>query len=473
MASKNISFDTIPASIRRPGKYFEFNYRLAVRSLATNLQRVLVVAPMLASGTATAGAPMQVFSDQDAAVFFGRGSLAHLMVSAAVQANRYVDISVMPQVDAALSVAAAGTLAFTGTAVTAGIATMTLGDVAVQVPFAVGVTAPQLATTVAAQLAANLDLPATFAANAGTVTGTAKNKGTVLNGVNWTCSVTGSGIAVAVTAFTGGAVDPDMPTTLAPVFAATYELLTSPYTTQTPLTALRQHLDDRGAAREQRGGYCIVGFNGVLSAATTLAGQLNAGRMLLAYLKGTPSHPFEIAAAMASVCASEEDPARPLNTLPLAGIAPPSIPNRLGGSEMEVLLANGVTPLEVGPGEVVQVVRAITTYVLDPQGVPDVSLLDFTTIRSLDYVRKAVRTRIALRFPRDKRTARVVAAVRSEILNVLHQCETLEICENVDAWKDALILEYDEQDNNRIDAAIPTQIVKGFHVFGGRMDLIL
>ena len=41
MASPNISFDTLPASIRKPGKYFEFNTRLAVRTLPANVQRVL------------------------------------------------------------------------------------------------------------------------------------------------------------------------------------------------------------------------------------------------------------------------------------------------------------------------------------------------------------------------------------------------------------------------------------------------
>ena len=37
MASTNISFDQIPASIRKPGKYFEFNTTNAVRTLAANL----------------------------------------------------------------------------------------------------------------------------------------------------------------------------------------------------------------------------------------------------------------------------------------------------------------------------------------------------------------------------------------------------------------------------------------------------
>ena len=44
MASTNISFDQIPASIRKPGKCFEFNTTNAVRTLAANGQKRLILA---------------------------------------------------------------------------------------------------------------------------------------------------------------------------------------------------------------------------------------------------------------------------------------------------------------------------------------------------------------------------------------------------------------------------------------------
>ena len=50
MSSPNISFDNIPSSIRKPGQYFEFNTKLAVRTLPANAQKVLIVAPMIARG---------------------------------------------------------------------------------------------------------------------------------------------------------------------------------------------------------------------------------------------------------------------------------------------------------------------------------------------------------------------------------------------------------------------------------------
>ena len=133
----------------------------------------------------------------------------------------------------------------------------------------------------------------------------------------------------------------------------------------------------------------------------------------------------------------------------------------------------GLTPLEVGPGDRVQIVRAISTYTRDPQGVDDVALLDITTIRTLDYVRKACRERISLRFPREKLSERTPDKVRSELLDVLYKLEELEIVEAVDANKAGLIVERDSQDVNRLDAKIPVDVVNGLHVFAGRIDLLL
>jgi phage tail sheath gpL-like len=136
-------------------------------------------------------------------------------------------------------------------------------------------------------------------------------------------------------------------------------------------------------------------------------------------------------------------------------------------------LYNGVTPLEVGPGEVVQIVRAVSTYIHDPQGIDDISLLDITTIRTLNYVRKAVRERIALRFPREKLSSKTPEKVRDQILDVLYKLEELEIVEEVAANEDGVICERDLQDPNRLNAKIPVDVVNGLHVFAGRIDLLL
>ncbi len=239
------------------------------------------------------------------------------------------------------------------------------------------------------------------------------------------------------------------------------------------MTALRTHLDNVSGPLEQRGAIGIFGHTGTLSAATTLAASINSGRISGILLPSAYDLPYQVAAAYAAVVAFEEDPAKPLNTLALTGILANPIANRLTRTEQESALNNGITPSEVGPGDKVQIVRAITTYTLDPQSIPDISLLDLTTIRTLDYVRKAVRERISLRFPRDKLSNRTVKRVRSEIVDVLIKLEELEIVESVQANLDGIIVERDSQDPNRLNARIPADVVNGLHIFAGRIDLLL
>lgn len=365
-----IQFDTIPASIRKPGVYIEFNTSLAVRTLPTNAQRLCLIVPLTVTGdgAATPLTPVQVFDASGIAAQFGE--IAKTMASAAIAANRYVDLTLI-------------------------------------------------------------------------------------------------GIAVTDEA------EPDIKPALDVLAGADYDLVVPAWISQVSLTALRTHIDFITDSINQKACIGVAASTGTLSAATTLAGQLNSGAITVALFPGSASTPAEIASAYAAVIAREEDPARPLNTLALTGIAVPPITVRLTRGEQETALANGVTPLEVGPGETVQIVRAISTYTQNATGATDIALLDLTTMRTLYYVRRACRDRIRLRFPREKLHAGTAAKVRSELLDVLKKCEELEIVEEVDANAPGLIVERSLQDSNRLNAQIPTDVVNGLHVFAGRIDLLL
>jgi phage tail sheath gpL-like len=473
MASPNISFDQIPSSIRKPGKYFEYNNKLAVRSLPTNLQRVLIVAQMLATGTAVANTVVQVFDSEAAATLFGRGSQAHRMVKAALRGNRYVQLFVLPVADAAGGAAAVGTLTYTGTATAAGSLAINVAGTDIVVAVATGDTAAVVGANVLAAINLYIDLAVSRAAAAGVVTLTALNKGLVANAMRLSCTSNAPGINVAIVPFAGGLIDPTLTAALANAFSGGHEILVVPYTSGQTLTDLRTHLVAVSSPMERRPATGVYASVGTLSAATTQAATLNSERLLPALLKNGIDNGEEIAACLAAVAAFEEDPARPLNTLTLPGIKPPAIADRLSRTEQEACLNNGVTPLEWGPGDVVQIVRAITSYTVNPASVLDVSWLDYTTIRTMDYAMKAIRTRVELRFPRDKLSSRTPGRVRSEILQVLYQMEELEIIENIDLWKNDLVVERDSQDVNRLNAKIPVDVVNGLHIFAGRLDLIL
>ncbi|WP_404991326.1 phage tail sheath C-terminal domain-containing protein [Cupriavidus pauculus] len=473
MSSPNISFDQIQSSIRKPGKYFEFNTKLAVRTLPGNQQKVLIVGQRLASGTQPALVSADVFSNEQAAQLFGRGSIAHLMATAAIKANPYLQLTVIAVDDAPAGIAATADVTLTGPAISSGVVSLYVGDVRTDVVAAAGDTAAAIATALAAALGKQVDLPVTAAANAGKITVTARNKGAASNAIKLSAVSTAEGVSATAAAMAGGQIDPDIAPALAVVVKGGHDIVVDPFAAQASLTAIRTHLDFVSGPREQRGTIGVWAWPNSLATGEALASQVNNGRITGAWHRGSVKMPCEIAAGYAAVIASEEDPARPLNTLAIAGIDVTPIDQRPSTTEQENALYNGLSPLEVGPGDVVQIVRAITTYTKDPQGIDDVALLDLTTIRTLDYVRKACRERVALRFPRDKLSDRTPPKVRSELLDVLFKLEELEIVEAVEENKDGLITERDSQDVNRLNAKIPVDVVNGLHVFAGRIDLLL
>lgn len=473
MASPNINFDNIPSSIRKPGKYFEFNTKLSVRNLPGNLQKVLIIGQRLNSGTVDANEIVDVFNDDQAGSYFGFGSIAHLMVKAAIVANPYVSLSVITVDDAQAGVAAKCTVTITGNVVTTGAIAIIVAGSRVDLAVSPEEELSSIATRLAQQINNQVNLPVSAQASQATVTITAKHKGLAGNKIRVSVISGTSGVLLKATEMTGGTNDPSITPALTKAFAGGHNIIVCPFDTNEALLALRNHLETVGSPMEQRDAIGVAATSQTLSAATGLASGINSGLITLAWYPGSNKSAAEIAAAYASVIAREEDPARPLNTLELKSVDVVAIPYRTGRTEQENALYNGLTPLEVGAGNRVQIVRAISTYTKNVENIDDVSLLDITTMRTLHYVRKACRERIALRFPREKLSSRTPRKVRSELLDVLYKLEDLEIIEEVEANKEYLIVERDSQDVNRLNAAIPTDVVNGLHVFAGRIDLLL
>jgi phage tail sheath gpL-like len=115
----------------------------------------------------------------------------------------------------------------------------------------------------------------------------------------------------------------------------------------------------------------------------------------------------------------------------------------------------------------------ISTYVTNSYGTADPTLLDITTIRTLDYVRYQVLVRLQNRFQRAKLSTKTPARVVSQVLDVLYQLEALEIVQNVTTYASGVIAERDTSDVTRINVKIPTNIVSGLHVIAGVIELIL
>lgn len=471
----DIQFDTIPNSIRKPGVYIEFNTRLAVNTLPGNPQRVLVIGPMLSTGTATPLTAVSVFSDDEAATFFGAGSLAASMATAAIKANSYLQLDVIGIKDGDTGVKAGGAVTIKGTATKTGTLSVWIAGTQVAVNVESGDTP---ATIIQALVAAMQQVPELLVTGAydtenSQLTVACRSYGEWGNGITLKASTTTTGLTLTVVPMAGGEMDPDIQPALDAVFAAGHNILINPFSTDDALAALSEHLTSTGSAMEQRGAVGCSGWTGSLGTGTTLASNVNDGRISIPWYRGSSMLPAILAATYGAVMASEEDPARPLNTLPLNGMDVVDMTQREGRTEQENALHNGLTPIEVGPGNTVQIVRAVSTYTVNAQGVEDPALLDITSIRTLDYTRKACRDRISQRFPREKLSTRTPPKVQSELYDVLTKLEDAEILENVAANKDKLIVQKNGSDPNRLDSVIPADVVNGLHVFAGRIDMIL
>ncbi|MGK0740061.1 phage tail sheath C-terminal domain-containing protein [Yokenella regensburgei] len=481
-----LDITTIPGPIYKPGAYFGFNTTLASRALATNDQKLLIIAQRLATTSSVeALTPVSVFSDDEAALYFGRGSQAHRMARAAIKANQYIQLTVVGLDDDKAGVAATGSLVLNGTASGSGQARLSVCGTTVAVAVSQGDKAADIMAALVSAISLQDDLPVTAAI--GDIDGpdggdgkptkikavvlTARNKGSTGNECGLSATVTANGLTFTLAPMRGGQGDPPLDDAFSAVWAAGHTLIMLPYTSDAALAKLATHLDGVSGPMEQRGATGITGWNGTLASGTTLTSKVNAPRISCGWHAGSALPNGELAAIYGAVMASESDPARPLNTLTLPGLDITPQDNWPGRTEQENALMNGLTPFEVD-GSVVRIVRSVSTYVKNAAGVTDRSLMDITIIRSLDYVRLACRTRYTQRFPREKLTDARMARIRSELLDVLYALEGLEIVENVDALKDQLRITRDPQDDTRANASIPSAIVRGLHVFAAVIYLM-
>ncbi|WP_140918179.1 phage tail sheath C-terminal domain-containing protein [Limnobaculum xujianqingii] len=468
-----IDFDTIKNSIRKPGVYTEFNTRTAVNTLPGNPQRMLVIAPMLVSGSVPSLKPVPVFSDVEAENYFGAGSLAHIMTRAAIKANAYLQLDVIGLPNDGAGQAATGTLKITGTATKSGTLSVWVSGERVDISIDNATTAATVSGALVTALTQKTDLLVSAALATDTITLTCKTKGAWGNDIQLRAVTTATGLTLTVAAMTGGELDPDIQPALDAVFAAGHHVLACPFSTETALNALSDHLTSTGSAMEQRGAVGCAGWTGTSGTGITLASSVDDGRISMPWYRGSEKLPAILASAYAAVLAAEEDPAQPFDNVEIVGMDVVALEDRISRNEQEMVLYNGLTPIQVGPGNAVQIVRAISTYTVNPAGIADPALLDITTIRTLDYVRTSCNTRLGLRFPNSKKTNRTRARVWSELYDVLLKLEDAEIIENVEANKGYLIVQENGQDVSRYDCVIPSDVVNGLHVIASRIDLYL
>ncbi|MGE0487314.1 MAG: phage tail sheath subtilisin-like domain-containing protein [Gammaproteobacteria bacterium] len=488
---ENVSFNQIPVDIRTPGQYIEIDNSKAVRGLPTIDRKILVLGQRLSTGTVAEAIPKRVVNGDQAELYFGRGSMLAEMVKAVKAVNDTSDVWAVALDDNGAGQAAAGSVAFGGTVTGAGTLNLYIAGTLIQVAVAASQAASATATAVAAAITARTDLPVTAAVNGGDNTQvdiTARHKGLGGNAIDirtnyYMGEVLPKGLTVTITAMSSGTANPDVADALAAIGDDQYYTIIMPWTDTSNLGALETELEARWGPMEQRTGHAFAALVDTHSNLATAGAARNSVHTTLFGIADVPQPPWIWAARAGAVVEyyGAIDPARPFQTLAVPGLMPPPEESRFTRPERDLQLRDGISTFTIDAGGVVRVERVITTYQTNPFGVADISLLDLNTKWTVDYIRYAVRARIALRFPRYKLandgtnfapgqaivTPRVI---KLELLALFRELEFAGLVENFDQFKADLLVVRSDQDPNRVNAVIPPDVINQFRVFAAAVQ---
>lgn len=488
-----ISFNQVPSQLRVPLFYAEFDNTRAVQGSATQLYNVLMIGNRLAAGTKAALSISVVTSAEQAADYFGAGSVLAEMAAKYLALNKINQLTCVPLDDPSGGVKATGAVTFSGTPTKAGTISFMIGGRNIQIGVATTDTPDSLATALAAAITAD-----TFCMVDGAVDGmvtskvnlTFNHKGLIGNEMDVRHSyfdgeALPAGVTVAITAMSGGTSQPDVDTVWPVLGDKQYILMVTPYTDSSSLGKMETELTGRFGPLQQNDGYGIYGKRATFGNLITLGGTKNSQFTSIMGISG-PSNPWAWAGAEAAQVAASAsiDPARPFQTLPLSGIYAPSQAEKFDLNERNQLLFAGIATFFVDAGGVVNLEGVITTYQKNSFSSPDQSYLYLNTLLTLSFIRFDLKARITSRFPRHKlandgtrfspgQAVVTPNSIKAEVITKFQEWESNALVEGFSQFKNDLIVERDSANPNRVNILLPPDLVNQLVIVGTKIQFLL
>lgn len=484
-----ISFDNIPAALRTPGAYIEFNNELA--GSVGIMQKIVAVGQRLPAGSVAEGVPVRVTDPSQAVTYFGRGSMLALTLAAALSANAETELWAIALDDSVAGNKAAGSIQVTSPATAAGTIVLYLGGKRLTVGVASGDDANTIAASINAAINADLDLPVTAGVSTNTVTITARHKGEVFNSYDirtnyYQGEQLPAGVALTITPMTGGTSNPDITTATDAMGDEWYNWIINPYTDVANMVALESEIDERWGPLKQIGVRAFTAFPGTHAAAGTYGNARNNPHMSCMAISTSPTPVYEVAAINCAVAAFSLsiDPARPLQTLELKGMKAPELAGQWTRSERNLLLFDGMSTFTIDRDGTCRIERQITMYQTNDASLPDASYLDICTPETLERIRFEQRLLQAQKYPRHKLAddgtnfgqgqAIITPKIwRGELLALYKKLEAKGWVEDYETYNSNLIVERDADDRNRLNWRDTPNLVNQARVFAGKQQFIV
>jgi phage tail sheath gpL-like len=491
----NVSFREIPADVVVPGQYIEIDASRADTGTPPIPRKIVIIGQKLAAGTAITAVPTEVpLATADEAVQLGgHGSMLAQMAVEAFKSHPYGKFTLIAVPDLEAGVAADGEIAVTGPATASGTIALYIDGTKVSIGVTKADTAAQVATNIAAQVNANVDLPVTAAVD-GVVTTqvniTARHKGECGNDIDvrynfYQGEKLPAGIALAITAMTGGTGNPDVGPLLAAIKGDDRLVLISPWTDATNIAKIEADFSDRYGPMKQQESHCFASLSGSFATLNTYAATRNNPHVSIIVRESSMVAPWRIAASVAGRVAlrGSADPARPYFGMVLPGLPAPAEKDRFDQPTRNNLLKAGISTLRYGPDGSVYIEMVVTTYKTNTMGVPTRAYFKLQSKWTADYFRFAWKSLIANRYP-DYKLANdgtnfapgqpIVTpnTLRIETIGLARTLEYAGIIENVDEFKATLLILRSIASPNQVNAVAAPNLVNQFDVFAAAIQFI-
>lgn len=488
-----ISMNQIPANLRVPLFYMEFDNSGAVQGGVTQEYRTLLIGNKLNAGTAGALSLNRITSVEQAEGLFGVGSVLADMVAAHLKINKIQPVYAVPMADNGAGVAASGKLSFTGPASASGIIYLLIGGRLIEVGVTSGDAATAIATAAAAAITADtrcLCSAAVDGTNAYEVNLTAKNKGVHGNSIDvrhshYEGQALPTGVGLTITAMASGAGNPDVSSVWPVIGDQQYILTVTPWTDATNLGKVETEFADRFGPLNAADGFALYGVRGTFGDLVTIGEGRNSQFTTFMGVKG-PSNPWVWASQVAAqvALAASIDPARPFATLPLSSVIAPKKTEQFTLEERNQLLYAGISTFMVDSGGNVLIEKMITSFKKNAFGSPDTSYLSLNTPLTLSYLRFDLKAKITSKYPRHKLASdgtrfapgqAIVTplVIKAEIIAKFREWEQKGLVEGVDQFKAQLIVERNADNPNRVDVLMPPDLVNQFDVLAIKNQFLL
>lgn len=249
------------------------------------------------------------------------------------------------------------------------------------------------------------------------------------------------------------------------------------------ITAFMDGIGGRWSPSQQLYGHWFTAIPGTLATLVTAGESVNDPHLTTISMPGAPqSPPWEVAAATAAVATLHwsEPPelSRPLQTIKLREIVAPPQGKAFTAGEQNSLLFAGISTMNVNDAAELTIGRLVTGRRLNDWGDADPSWRDAVTMFQTMYFARRMRQAVTSTFPRAALTTRDTGlpgfaspgAIRDLYIHEYKQMEALGLVENSEAFAEALIVERNANDANRIDSLIKPDLVNQLRVVANLIE---